>query len=86
MNSRARENGSERVWGEGFFSAYAVGLIYASVCTDLDDATATELLNVEHWTGIESRWRIVDEAFANGSPNPCPCPDRPDCRHILFSC
>lgn len=68
-----------------FFEAYSVGLCYASVCTNVDDDAATYQLNWQHPTGV-TPWQIADEPFASGEPNPTPCTDRPDCRHILFVC
>lgn len=68
------------------FQVYAVGLVYASVCTSLDDTEATRMLNVMHPTGVESQWRIANERFKGGEPNPSPCADSPKHRHILFSC
>lgn len=69
-----------------FFEAYAVGMLYASVCTNLTDEEATRELNVAHWTGM-TPWEIsADPTFASGEPNPNPCEDRADCRHILFNC
>lgn len=68
------------------FTPYAVGLCYASVCTDLTDDEATAKLNLTRPTGIEFGWKIADEPFSGGEPNPTPCPDDPSCRHILFVC
>ena len=67
------------------FMAYSVGLCYASVCTRLSDDEATARLNALRPTGV-GPWRIADEAFADGSPNPSPCHDTPDHRHVLFTC
>lgn len=68
------------------FEAYTVGLCYASVCTSLDDESAASRLNWEHPTGVHP-WQIADDPnFAKGQSNSCPCPHRPGCRHILFSC
>jgi len=70
----------------GYFVAYGVGLVHASVCTDLSDEEATAALNREHPTGV-SPWSIsTDKTFSGGEPNPCPCPDASGRRHILFSC
>lgn len=70
-----------------FFEAYAVGLIYASACTNLTNEEATVRLNHEHPTGIASGWAVSDDAaFASGQPNPCPCEQSPGRRHVLFSC
>ena len=70
------------------FSILAWGLIYASVCTSEDDETTASRLNAEMPTGISSRWEVCDEStFADGTPNPCPCPDQPTThRHVLFNC
>lgn len=70
------------------FWAYSLGLCSASVCTSLPDDQATDRLNAEHPTGIDSRWSIADgPTFANGQPNPRPCDSWPDThRHILFHC
>lgn len=71
------------------FTVYAHGLVAASVCTRLDDVTATGRLNVVLPTGIESDWHIdleADPTFQGGEPNPCPCPDDDRNRHILFRC
>ena len=64
---------------------YAVGLCYASVCTDETDEDATRIVNSEHPTGV-SPWRIADESFASGEANPHPCEHDSTARHILFSC
>lgn len=72
---------------EGPFTAYAVGLVYASACTSLSLAEATRRMNAEHPTGIESRWTVASEDFASGDQNGRPCDQRPDThRHLLFSC
>jgi hypothetical protein len=68
-----------------FVAAYSIGLGFASVCTNLDDDAATDRLNLQHPTGVQP-WHVHGEPFADGSPNPSPCPDREQCRHILFSC
>lgn len=67
------------------FVAYNVGLCFASVCTSLDDLAATARLNNEHPTGV-GPWTVHCCPFADGSPNPSPCPDSPERRHVLFSC
>lgn len=67
----------------GDFAAYAVGMVYASVCTSLNDAAATDRLNTEHPDG----WRIAAEPFASGDANGRPCNKRPTThRHLLFTC
>lgn len=69
------------------FTAYSVGVVYASVCTALTDEAATNTLNQEHPTGIASRWSIADEPFADGTANGSACGDQPAThRHLLFTC
>jgi hypothetical protein len=71
----------------GTFTAYAVGLCYASACTSLTDDEATAQMNTEHPTGIDSAWEIANEPFASGDPNGRPCDQHADThRHILFTC
>lgn len=73
-----------------FFQAYKVGLVSASICTNLSIEEATDRLNVEHPTGIASRWVWNSEAktFAGGEPHPTPCERDPESgrRHLLFHC
>jgi hypothetical protein len=69
------------------FTTYSVGLVSASVCTDLPIEEATERLNDEHPTGIDSRWQPSDEpTFSGGQPQPCPCNIDPSLTHYLFYC
>lgn len=68
------------------FFCYSWGLVYASVCTSLSDEEATHQLNLTHPTGV-SPWKIADEPFRSGQPNPLPCERNPQThRHILFNC
>lgn len=70
-----------------FFEAYAVGLVCASVCTDLPLDAATARLNHDYPTGISSPWEPSQDAtFADGQPNPCPCDETPGRTHYLFNC
>jgi len=64
---------------------YSVGLCYASVCTDDDDATMLASINLSHPTGV-GEWQIADEPFASGDPNPCPCNHDAAKRHVLVVC
>ena len=69
------------------FALYSMGLVQASVCTSLDDATATERLNAEHAAGTQLGWLIAPDNFADGTPNRCPCNTHPEThRHLLFYC
>ena len=70
-----------------YFEVYVLGIVHASVCTDLTRRAATERLNREHPSGITSRWRPSKEpAFLGGEPNPSPCERDPSRTHYLFSC
>lgn len=72
---------------DGYFEPYTVGLCHASVCTDMTDEQATEMLNAMYPTGISSKWHISEEkTFRTGEPNPKPCEDGQGRRHILFVC
>lgn len=67
------------------FNAYAIGVLYASVCTSLDNAAAAARMNTEHPTGSATPWQIADEAFRSGEPNGVACHDYPEThRHLLF--
>lgn len=68
------------------FEIYTHGLVYCSVCTSQDASKATETLNFRHPTGISHGWRIADEAFKDGTPNGCQCPEKPSHKHFLFVC
>lgn len=71
----------------GFFEAYSVGLVCVSVCSDLPIEEVTERLNLEHPTGIDSRWALSeDKTFSGGEPMPCPCNEDPSRTHYLFNC
>lgn len=78
---------SHKQLSDGVFTAYTVGLVFASVCTTLPDEQATTRMNELHPTGIGSRWQIADQPFANGDPNGSPCDQCPEAaRHLLFEC
>lgn len=70
------------------FTAYALGVCYASVCTSLPDQEAVRRLNDEHPAGTALGWHVSsDTHFRQGQTNPCPCEDSPDThRHILMEC
>jgi hypothetical protein len=70
------------------FTAYSVGLVSASVCTNLSLKEANQRLNEEHPTGIDSEWSLSkDKTFASGEPNPCQCEQHPETnKHYLFNC
>ena len=75
------------------FVAYSVGICAASVCTSLSIEEATERLNREKPTGIESQWTKSEDEYFNGvdkegqkAKNGCDCPDYPGNKHYLFNC
>lgn len=71
-----------------WFQAYAVGLVHASVCTNLPVTDATHRLNQEHPTGV-GPWQFSAEThFRTGQPHPTPCEKYLESgrRHLLFEC
>lgn len=70
----------------GHFLAYAAGICFASVCSDLPLEDVTDRLNADHPTGTRSRWHKADDDFQGGTSNPCPCPAGAGRRHWLFVC
>lgn len=69
----------------GDVTVYHEGLLYASVCTTLDDA-ATDAAMAARPSGGSGGWqRSKDATFVSGEPNPCPCDTDPDTRrHVLY--
>lgn len=70
------------------FTAYAVGMVTASVCTSLPPEEIPVRMNMLHPTGITSNWALAEEThFAQGAPNPCQCHDYPEThKHYLLHC
>lgn len=70
------------------FRVMAVGLVYASVCTSLEERECTARLNLVHPTGLSWGWQpSTDERFATGQPNPCKCEIQPSTHeHRLYTC
>lgn len=69
------------------FTVYAIGLCYASVCTNLSLEQATKRLNAEHPSGTTQKWqKSKDPTFHDGSPNPCNCEQGTGKKHWLFDC
>ena len=67
---------------------YASGVCSASVCVpkDMEHDEIERQVNAQSPTGIESRWQISEDKFADGSDNPCPCSERSECSHYLLNC
>ena len=67
---------------------YSKGLCRRSVCAPktLTLQRIEEMVNKKDPTGIDSKWTISDEKFADGSENPHSC-ELENCRnHYLFEC
>jgi hypothetical protein len=68
------------------FEVYAEGLCYASVCSSLPQSEV-ELRMQQREPGTTLGWRLAEEPFRTGEPNPCPCSDNPEThKHYLFAC
>lgn len=74
----------ESAYGESV-TVYGEGLIYASVCTALDDE-ATDAAMASRPSGTRGGWtRSADTHFEGGLPNPCRCDTHPETRrHVLY--
>ena len=70
------------------FQLISAGLVYASVCTSLEERETTDRLNLVWPTGLSYGWAPAeDETFATGQTNPCKCEMSPEThRHVLYSC
>lgn len=74
---------------ERIYCIGSVGLVCVSVCApkETPPADIEAWINGESPTGISSPWRISEDAFASGQPNPCPCDQEPGTRlHYLLNC
>ena len=71
----------------GYFTAYSVGIVCASVCTDMDVEEATERLNQEVPLDGDLVWALSkDKTFRGGEPMPGVCEQDPSRMHYLFNC
>lgn len=64
---------------------YKTGVCFASVCTDDDDGVMLATVNATHPSGTAGGWKLTDEVFADGTPNPAPCNIDPARRHVLVA-
>jgi len=71
---------------EKHFTTYSVGIVCASVCTDMGVKEATDRLNMEHPTGVGPWFLSEDKTFRNEQPMPCVCERDPTRMHYLFNC
>jgi hypothetical protein len=68
------------------FTIYSTGVVYASVCSSLSAEDTAQRLNTEMPSGVQP-WKLADEPFNNGAPNPCLCDRNPKThKHYLFNC
>lgn len=66
---------------------YAVGLCFASACTNDSIEGATATVNRLQPTGLETPWSLSETNFVGGDSNIVPCNRNPEShRHVLFSC
>lgn len=69
---------------------YSSGICHCSVCVpkELTHEQIEEQVNLEHPTGINSKWRISkDKTFKGGEANPCACNYLPESNlHYLMEC
>ncbi len=68
------------------FEVYGIGIVCASVCSNLSKDETSKRLNREHPTGISSQWRLSGDNFGDGGKNPHTCEQDADCKHYLFNC
>lgn len=68
---------------------YAEGLCFLSACVhnSVSSEDAERFVRMNHVAGTSNNWKLHDEPFNTGEPNPCPCDKFPDTRkHYLFAC
>ena len=68
------------------FDVYAIGIVCASVCSNMSADETAGRLNREHPTGIGSQWQYSGDSFADGAANPHTCEEDSECQHYLFKC
>lgn len=70
------------------FVVYSGGLVCMSVCVagNMLKEDVERNANRQHPTGIDSKWRISEEDFRTGEPNPCGCKDHSGRKHYLLNC
>jgi hypothetical protein len=69
------------------FTVLKWGLLYAAVCSSLTPEETTRRLNREMPSGTRNGWTLSEQSFADGLPNPCPCPEcKKTHKHYLYEC
>jgi hypothetical protein len=72
----------------GIINIYATGLVCMSVCADKGTTkeSVEKQANILSPTGIKSRWKVSEDPFADGSPNPNECGYNSNRQHWLLKC
>lgn len=66
-------------------TVYGEGLVFASVCTSLDNEAADAAMAARPAVGSRGWIRSAETHFDGGQTNPCPCDQEPDTRrHVLY--
>lgn len=67
---------------------YSAGFVYCSVCApeDMSIEVLEHAVNAQNPAGPGLRWKVADEPFRDGTPNPSPCSDGHSKKHYLLSC
>jgi len=67
------------------FVVYAEGVFYASVCSCLPESEVVARM-ARRPSGTSSGWTLTEEGIKDGTPNPCPCDEKPSThQHYLFA-
>lgn len=72
----------------GEIEIYSYGLVSCSVCVPagMDRELIERQVNKALPTGISTNWRISNEGFNTGEPNPAQCNDDSTKLHYLLNC
>jgi hypothetical protein len=67
---------------------YAKGFVHLSVCApkSMQREVVEARVNAKHPTGLDHGWKVSENPFRDGTPNPGPCNDDPDRQHWLLVC
>jgi hypothetical protein len=70
-----------------YLFVYSIGFVYLSCCASesMGIEEVEEAVNARYPSGV-TPWRIADEPFKNGAPNPCECELDPSQQHWLLVC
>jgi len=68
------------------FEVYSMGIVHASVCTNLPKAEIAKYIGEHEPAGEKLAWEVSDEDFQDGTPNGSDCPDTKGNKHWLMVC